>query len=57
MTKHPDFDRYVAACDYPGALDEAAVERHLRDYLAALSINRRIARLRADWTWHVVRGI
>jgi hypothetical protein len=26
MAKHPDHDRYIEACDYPGKLDEGAVE-------------------------------
>ena len=43
------FRRYVAACDYPGALDADAVESHLRRYLAALGIERRILRLNIGW--------
>lgn len=41
---------YLAACDYPGFLDEAAVEQHLRDYLTALGIERHVVRLRRGWT-------
>ena len=30
--KHPDYDRYVAACNYPWHVDGPAVERHLGRY-------------------------
>ena len=33
-----NLDRYIQACDYPGALDEAKVEESLRAYLAALGV-------------------
>ena len=46
---HPDHDRYVAACNYPGALDAAVAERHLGDYLAALGVTRRIVRIERGW--------
>ena len=36
--RHPDFDRYVEACNYPGRLDPEAIERHLADYCAALGV-------------------
>lgn len=42
-------DRYVAACEYPGVLDEDVVERNLRAYCEALGITREIVRLRRDW--------
>jgi len=28
-----DFERYVAACTYPGVIDPGAVQCHLRDYV------------------------
>jgi hypothetical protein len=46
----PEFLAYVKACDYPGTLDVVAVERHLAEYLAALSVTRRIKQLRAGWS-------
>jgi len=48
--KHPLFDAYVEACNYPGKLDEVAVESSLREYLAALGVKRNIVRLRQGWT-------
>ena len=50
MKPSSDHQRYVGACDYPGTLDEQAVEHNLRTYLSALGINRRIVRLRSGWT-------
>lgn len=44
-----DMERYVKACNYPGVLDEAAVEAHLQEYLSALGIRRRIVRIRKGW--------
>jgi len=48
--KHPDYDRYVAACNYPWHVDGPAVERHLGRYLTALGEERMIRRLLAGWT-------
>ena len=48
--KHPLFDAYVEACNYPGKLDESAVEAALSVYLRALGIERKIVRLRQGWT-------
>jgi hypothetical protein len=48
--KHPLFDAYVEACNYPGRLDESAVEESLGQYLAALGIKREIVRIRQGWT-------
>ena len=48
--KHPLFDAYVEACNYPGKLDEAAVERSLTMYLEALGVKRTVVRLRQGWT-------
>ena len=47
---HPDYERYVKACDYPGVLDEKAVERHLAEYLRALGIERQIVQLKSGWS-------
>jgi len=47
---HPDHERYVKACEYPGELDEAAVERHLGEYLKALGVERKIVRLPVGWS-------
>jgi hypothetical protein len=44
-----EMERFVAACDYPGILDERAVEESLREYLAALGITRKIVRLGPTW--------
>lgn len=44
-----DLDRYTEACNYPGRLDEAAVELHLGAYLRALGVDRKIERLRPGW--------
>lgn len=49
MSKHPDFDRYVAACNYPGDLDEDAVERHLAEYITAIGTRREVRQLRRGW--------
>lgn len=60
MKRHPDFDRYVSACDYPGVIDEAKIESSLRTYLSALGIGaRQVVRIRAGWALderHVVEG-
>jgi hypothetical protein len=45
-----DHDRYVAACNWPGLLDEDAVQAHLHAYLRVLGMDHRIERLRAGWT-------
>jgi len=45
-----DLERYTKACDYPGVLDEAAVERELTKYLRALGVKREIRRLRPGWS-------
>ena len=44
-----DLERFTEACNYPGRLDETAVERHLTVYLEALGIQRRIERLHSGW--------
>ena len=44
-----DLTRYTKACNYPGRLDEAAVELYLCAYLRALGIERKIVRLREGW--------
>ena len=44
-----DFDRYVAACDYPGVLDEAKVNESLTQYCAALGITRKVQRIDRPW--------
>ena len=40
MARTRDFDRYVAACDYPGVIDDASVAEALQQYLAALGVER-----------------
>lgn len=47
---HPDHQRYVEACSYPGKLDEVAVERHLAQYLKALGLTCGIKRMRKGGT-------
>ena len=42
--------RFKAACDYPGVLNEAAVEAALTQYVAALGIKRNVVRLRREWS-------
>jgi hypothetical protein len=49
MGRSIDFDRYVAACDYPGVLDEAAVAASLQSYLHTLGVTRTVRRLPWDW--------
>ena len=44
-----DLERFKAACDYPGVLDEQAVEHELAAYLRALDLRRQIVRLRPGW--------
>jgi hypothetical protein len=44
-----DLGRFKAACDYPGVLDEQAVEHELAAYLRALDLRRQIVRLRPGW--------
>src|SRR5208282_690203 len=46
----PILDRFAAACDYPGVLDEAAVEKQLGLYLKALGEKRKIVRLCEGWS-------
>lgn len=46
---HPDLSRYIAACDYPGIISDAQVERSLAEYLDALGIKREIRRLKRGW--------
>jgi hypothetical protein len=41
--------RHKAACEFPGVLDELAVERELAAFLQALGVSRRIVRLKAGW--------
>jgi len=48
--KHPLFDAYVEACNYPGKLDESAVESSLQQYLSALGVKRDVVRLKQGWT-------
>jgi hypothetical protein len=45
----PLLDAYRKACDYPGQLDEQRVEESLREYLAALGVQRKVERLRPGW--------
>lgn len=47
--KGPKFDAFVAACDFPGVLDQSAVEHSLSRYLAAIGEKREIVRLPAGW--------
>ena len=44
-----DLERFTAACDYPGLLDETAVTGHLTAYIAALGVKRNVVRLPAGW--------
>jgi len=44
-----DLERFTAACDYPGTLNQAAVETHLAAYLKALGIDRKIQRIDPGW--------
>src|ERR1700683_224781 len=40
---------YIQACNYPGVLDEAAVNAALEDYVKALGIKRSVQRLASGW--------
>ena len=42
-------ERYKEACNYPGVIDDASVERHLAEYLAALKIDRKIVQITRCW--------
>jgi hypothetical protein len=44
-----ELQRFTEACNYPGKLDESAVEQHLRAYLGALGAERQVVQLRQDW--------
>jgi len=44
-----DLARFTDACDYPGTIHAAAVERHLQTYLDALGVKRRIQQLPRGW--------
>src|SRR5438105_2175367 len=44
-----DLQRFTAACDYPGSLDEPTVEQQLQAYLSALGVERKIVRLTNVW--------
>ena len=44
-----ELERFAEACNYPGLLDEQAVEMHLEAYVKALKIKRTIVRLRSGW--------
>jgi hypothetical protein len=41
--------RYTEACNYPGVIDDAAVDKYLSEYLAALKVERKIVRLQRGW--------
>lgn len=41
---------YIEACNYPGLLDEAAVDAALREYLSALGDKRDVRRLPRGWS-------
>lgn len=47
---HPDHNRYVSACQYPGSINPATVEAELQKYLTALGIKRHVVQLKAGWT-------
>ena len=44
-----DLARFTDACNYPGTIHAAAVERHLQTYLDALGVKRRIQQLPRGW--------
>jgi hypothetical protein len=41
--------RFTEACNYPGVIDEAAVDAQLRRYLQALGIKRDVRQLQRGW--------
>jgi len=41
--------KYTEACNYPGVLDGAAVEASLREYCAALKVERQVVRIMPGW--------
>ena len=43
-------EQYIQACNYPGRLDVAEVEKQLAQYLMMFKIDRRIVRLESGWT-------
>src|SRR5579872_7075000 len=50
--KGPLFDAYVKACDYPGTVDEAAVNAALAEYCRSLGVTRKFERLTNDILSH-----
>ena len=51
MIKTPaTLEQYVDACNYPGVLNEAAVETALQEYLLALGVKKNVRRLPRGWT-------
>src|SRR6185369_6759641 len=49
MKKDADFESYTEACNYPGVINDAAVERALAAYCAALNVKRTIRRVTRPW--------
>jgi uncharacterized protein DUF6745 len=49
MQRTKDFERFVAACDFPGGLHPDVIEESLKTYLSALGIERQVVRLEAGW--------
>lgn len=49
MARTKDFDRYVAASNYPGVIDAPSVTAALGDYLAALGVTREVRQLPLGW--------
>jgi len=44
-----DLEKFKEACNYPSQLAPENVEKHLREYLTALGIERKVERIHADW--------
>jgi len=45
-----NLEKYKTACNYQVAVDDTAVERALREYVAALKIERDVVKLQRGWT-------
>ena len=49
-TNDLSLEKFAEACNYPGVIDDAAVEVSLGSYLKALGVTRKIKRLTWDWS-------
>ena len=48
-TDTPEFKQYVESCNYPGVLDEEAVNQALQDYLKSLKLDLKVKKISKGW--------